>query len=213
MNQVLQKMYETHHAERNRLGFTILEDKRGEVFAKHIGTGKKIMDIGCRDGSLTKFFSAENTVLGVDIDKNALSKLEKDLGIRTMFFDLNDEWSELGGEKFDVITAGEIVEHLFYPERVFDRVLKHLNSGGLFIGSVPNAFTLKHRLRYLKGSKRYTPLSDPTHINHFSVNELETLLKKKFKKVEIVGLGKHSKLAELSPSLFAFDLVFIAEAA
>jgi len=213
MNQVLQKMYETHHSERNRLGFTILEDKRGIVFAEHIGTGKSILDIGCRDGSLTKFFNTDNDVLGVDIDKNALLKLERDLNIKTMFFDLNGAWDELGTQTFDVISAGEIIEHLFYPEKVFQRVADRLNPGGMFIGSVPNAFSLKNKLRYLKGTKKHTPLSDPTHINHFSAFELEYLLSKKFKKVDIIGLGTYETLAMYSPSLFAFDLIFIAKKA
>lgn len=211
MNQVLQEMYESHHSEGNRAGFTILADHRGEIFKKYIGTGKTILDIGCRDGALTKFFKEGNQVLGVDIDKNALQRVEDELGITTLYFDLNGGWSELDGRKFDVVTAGEIVEHLFYPERVFKKVHNHLNDNGVFIGSVPNAFSLKNRLRYLKGSRVHTPLSDPTHINHFSVSELESLLKKQFSSVEIIGLGKYQKLATLNPSWFAFDLLFVAK--
>lgn len=210
MNQVLQKMYETHHSDRKRLGFTILEDQRGKKISEVVGTGKKILDIGCRDGALTKFYAAANDVLGVDIDKNALAKIEQELHIRTLFFDLNGEWEALGTEEFDVIVAGEIVEHLFYPERVFERVFRHLKAGGVFIGSVPNAFSLKNRMRYLAGNKANTPLSDPTHINHFSAPELERLLKKKFREVEIDGLGRHVFLSRLSPNFFAFDLLFIA---
>ncbi len=204
-------MYEKHHTEKRSPGFTILSDERGNVFKKIIGTDKQVLDIGCRDGALTKFFSEGNNVLGVDIDKNALQRIESKLGIKTLFFDLNGDWSELGDRQFDVVVAGEIVEHLFYPERVFEKVHKHLKEGGLFIGSVPNAFSLKNRLRYLKGSKMHTPLSDPTHINHFSVPELEQLLKKHFGSVEIIGLGKYERLAGFFPSLFAFDLLFSAK--
>jgi 2-polyprenyl-3-methyl-5-hydroxy-6-metoxy-1,4-benzoquinol methylase len=211
MNQVLQKMYEKHHLEKRSPGFTILADERGVFFKKFVGVGKSVLDIGCRDGALTKFFNEGNQVLGVDIDKNALARIANELGIETMFFDLNGDWDELGDKKFDVVVAGEIVEHLFYPEQVFKKVYSRLNEGGVFIGSVPNAFSLKNRLRYLKGSRVHTPLADPTHINHFSSNELENLLKEQFSSAEIIGLGKYQRLARFLPSWFAFDLLFVAK--
>ena len=210
MNQVLQEMYERHHAERRRPGFTVLEQERGDLFKNYVGTGKEVLDIGCRDGGLTRFFAEGNQILGVDIDQNALQRAKSELGIETLFFDLNGDWSDLGERSFDVVVAGEIVEHLFYPERVFEKVYTRLKDGGVFIGSVPNAFSLKHRLRYLKGSKVNTPLSDPTHINHFSEKDLKVTLEKHFDTVQIIGLGKYKRLALLKPSWFAFDFFFIA---
>ena len=106
--------------------------------------------------------------------------------------------------------AGEVLEHLYYPEKVVGKIATRLNSGGQLVGSVPNAFSLKNRLRYLVGSKRYTPLSDPTHITQFNESELRAMLNKYFSQVEIRGLGRYQKLAKWSPNLFAFDLFFIA---
>ncbi len=208
MSDSLSNIYKEHHETRREGGFSILKDERGALIKALVGTDKKVLDIGCRDGALTQFFAPGNDVLGVDIDPSALEKARQ-LGIRTMKVDLNGEWRELGSEKFDVVVAGEVLEHLYNPDKVVEKVRSKLTSQGLFLGSVPNAFSLKNRLRYLVGSKRYTPLSDPTHINQFHVNELRGILKVHFKEVEVRGLGRYQALANKFPGLFGFDLFFI----
>lgn len=210
MSSLIQNIYESHHKENRPQGFSILENKRGLLLKNFIGKNKKVLDIGCRDGVLTKHFTFGNDVTGIDIDSQALLRTSKDLGIRTLAIDLNSDWAEINGEKFDIVVAGEVMEHLYFPEKIVKQIVSHLNSNGMFIGSVPNAFSLKNRLRYLKSSKRYTPLSDPTHINHFSSHELVALLKKYFEKVEIIGLGRYTWFSKIFPSLFAFDLFFVA---
>lgn len=213
MTNSLSKIYKKHHSKNRPSNFSLLEEDRGKLLNHNIGRGKKVLDIGCRDGVLTKHFSSGNDVLGVDIDNDALVKASKDLGMRTKFVDLNGDWDELSSEYFDVIVAGEILEHLYFPEKIISQVINRLkkDKNSIFIGSVPNAFSLKNRLRYLMASKKFTPLSDPTHINHFSYNELLGLLKKYFDNVEILGLGRYERLSKMWPQLFAFDLFFICK--
>jgi len=209
MNNSLKNIYENHHLAKNRGGFSILEKERGQLLKEFIGIGKSVLDIGCRDGRLTKHYIVGNNVLGVDIDSNLLKSAEQNLKIETLLMDLNGDWSELGNKKFDAIVAGEILEHLYYPEIVLEKIKKHLNLGGVFIGSIPNAFSLRNRLRYLLGDKKNTPLDDPTHINQFSYHEIKNILYKHFYKVNIVGLGRYGFLAKKVPNFFAFDLFFI----
>lgn len=208
MTESQSNIYKEHHQTNRQIGFSIMKEERGALLEKLVGKGKKVLDIGCRDGALTKFFTPGNQVLGVDIDDTALSRT-RELGIETMKMDLHGDWVELGGRKFDVVVAGEVLEHLYHPGKIAQKAREVLTESGVFVGSVPNAFSLKNRLRYLKGSKRYTPLSDPTHINQFSASDLEIILKKVFPEVEILGLGRYQKLADLSPNLFAFDLFFV----
>jgi len=208
MNKNLGNIYTRHHENEREKGFSIMKDERSALLKNFIGIGKKVMDIGCRDGVLTKSFVEGNEVLGLDIDNQALSEIKSSLGIEVMNIDLNGEWQELGDRKFDVVVAGEVLEHLYYPEEVITKVKSHLKEGGLFLGSVPNAFSLKNRLRYLLGNKRYTPLSDPTHINHFSYQELKRILKRHFKYVEIIGLGRYHRFSKWFPNAIAFILFF-----
>lgn len=205
-----QKLYEEHHTLSRGEGFSILKDDRGVFFSGVIGTGKKVLDIGCRDGALTQFFLEGNEVLGVDIDEKALARAEG-RGVRVRPMDLMGDWHEIEGETYDAVVAGELLEHLFFPEEIVRKVEAHLIPGGTFTGSVPNAYSLKNRIRYLFGIQKNTPLSDPTHINQFSVASMKELLSGHFADVHMSGLGRYSRLAKLLPNWCAFDIVFVAK--
>ncbi len=204
---VLESIYASHHTKRRGDGFVLLGDLRGGFLKERIGNGKKVLDIGCRDGALTSYFAENNDVLGIDIDSAALTRAAEDYGIQTSQIDLNGDWN-LPHAAYDVVVAAEVVEHLYYPETVFKKVHDVLKPGGMFLGTVPNAFSLIHRVRYLIKRKRSTPLMDPTHINHFVVRELEEMLEKQFTDVRIHGLGRYGTLARLFPQMFAYDLAF-----
>jgi 2-polyprenyl-3-methyl-5-hydroxy-6-metoxy-1,4-benzoquinol methylase len=211
MGNSISNIYKEHHKNNRKADFSILEEERGELLKEFIGINKNILDIGCRDGTLTKYFVKGNRVLGVDVDENLLNKASENLGIDTLIMDLNGEWGDLNGKLFDVIVAGEVVEHLYFPENVIKKAHDHLEKGGLFVGSIPNAFSLKNRVRLSMGHKKGTPLEDPTHINHFSMAEFKNILSKRFKNIRIIGLGQYKKLAQLFPDKFAFVLFFVAE--
>lgn len=85
----LEKIYNYHHTKERGWGFVALSQERGEFLKNNIGENKKILDIGCRDGSLTKFYYKNNDVTGVDIDSEALERARKELGINVQHMDLN----------------------------------------------------------------------------------------------------------------------------
>lgn len=201
----LEDVYITHHADRRRQGYVLLGEERGGLLKKWIGTGKNILDIGCRDGSLAAYYREGNTILGLDVDSNALSHAEK-TGMSTKQVDLNGEWGV--SQKYDCVVMAEVLEHLYYPDIVVKKAAQVLTERGMVVGSVPNAFSIKNRVRLFFLRKKGTPLSDPTHINHFTVRELTQILKTHFKEVEIVGIGRYAMLSRMFPQWFAFDLMF-----
>lgn len=205
----LEHVYKKHHESKRRYGQTVFEDERGNLLREYIGKGKKVLDIGCRDGKLTSEYAEGNAVLGIDIDTQALDKAWADLGIETKQVDLNGEWG-VESDAFDVVVAGEVMEHLYFPHAVSEKAAHVLKKNGVFIGSVPNAFNLKNRFRLLLGQKKHTPLSDPTHINHFTYRELEKVLSEHFNDVEIVPIGRWAKYDKFMPGMFSFDLFFVA---
>jgi 2-polyprenyl-3-methyl-5-hydroxy-6-metoxy-1,4-benzoquinol methylase len=208
MNKSGQNIYEFHNNNCRGEGFSILREDRGRLFAKNIGTGKKILDLGCRDGALTSFFVKNNDVTGADIDTIALDKASK-RGIKPLHFDINGEWEQISQNKYDVVVIAETLEHIYYPEKVIQKIKSVLNKEGMLIGSVPNAFSLINRIRLFLGKKDKTPLHDPTHINHFSHKELKQILHKYFKEVTIEPLGRFAYFDKFMPGMFSFDLVFI----
>jgi len=204
-----EEVYASHHKKGERYGSSILERERGRLLREHIGESKNILDIGCRDGVLTKEFAENNSVLGIDIDSAALQEAKESLHIEVRQVDLNSSWG-LEENSFDVVVAGEVLEHLYFPKDVIRKASEVLKKPGLLIGSVPNAFSLKNRIRLFFGEKGSTPLSDPTHINHFHSSELKGLLEENFDEVEILPLGKWAKFDFLFPGMFSFDLFFVA---
>lgn len=181
----LEEMYHTHHQRGKRYGYLFCHGERGRYLHQWVGTGKRVLDIGCRDGTLTKFFSTGNQVTGVDIDRHALELAKAKLGIETLWLDINSEFP-FAPESFDVVVACEIMEHLFHTQEFLDKITKILKPGGLFLGSVPNAFRMRNRWKFLFGKEYET---DPTHVHQFSYQRLKSLLEERFCPVQITPLG------------------------
>ncbi len=183
----LREFYINYHKEKNKYGRKTGGEARVKIIKEMVGTGKKILDLGCRDGSFTKFLIDGNEVIGADIDDIALSICSKNLGIKTYHIDLNDDFP-FEDTTFDVVFAGEIIEHLVIPENFVKECSRVLKNGGIFCGTTPNAYRLKTRVRFLAGK----PLcGDPSHLHFFSFNTLQTLLQKYFGKVEIIPFHGH----------------------
>jgi 2-polyprenyl-3-methyl-5-hydroxy-6-metoxy-1,4-benzoquinol methylase len=210
-NSSLESIYSEHHRKRRGDFFLLLGEERGSFLKNRIGTGKKILDIGCRDGALTAYYAKGNTVLGVDIDGEALVRAKDSLGIETVKVDLNGDWREVSGN-FDVVVAAEIIEHIYYPDVVVGKIASKLTPGGMLVGSVPHAFSFQNRLKYLAGKKKGTPVGDPTHINHFWWKEFEAILKLHFDEVEIVPIvsRKFALPNKLFKNAFTHTILFKA---
>ena len=211
MTTILETAYQKHHTGKRRGGFAILEKERGLLFKRLIGTGQRVLDLGCRDGVITKYFCEGNEVVGVDIDSVILLAAQKNLGISTLNFDIQSEQWPIVAQSFDVVVAGELLEHVYFPGEILHKINELLKPGGRCIGSVPNAFALKNRVKYLFGIKHGTPLADPMHINQFSRAELQELLKGNFTKHKLFPLGKkYLGLATYLPGWLGHSLAFMA---
>ena len=208
----LEAVYRNHHERGSRYGYLYCHGARSPYLVKWIGKGKKVLDLGCRDGMLTQSYAAGNQVVGVDIDQKALELIRAKLGIETQWLDLNAEWP-FQPASFDVIVACEIMEHLYVLDGFLNKVFETLKPGGLFIGSVPNAFRMRNRLKFLTGREFE---NDQTHVRQFSYHKLESILRKRCSEVEIVPLeGKVLPFLPVSPllpkalnRLFARDLLW-----
>lgn len=205
----LEHIYHTHHTEGGRYDLSIFKTYRGNFLRGGIGTGKRVLDIGCRDGTLTSTYCEGNTVIGVDIDSNALKTAHERTGIETMQFDLNGDWPFAAGS-FGAVVAGEVIEHVYFPDVVIGKIARVLKPDGVLLGTVPNAFSLKNRIRLFLGRKKHTPLQDPTHINHFSRKEFDAILRKQFNEVRFFPFGRYAFLDAVFPGMFSFLLVFEA---
>lgn len=211
---VLEKIYGPRHQAKDEMGggSSGFEKERVKKFTLWIGGDKKILDLGCRDGRIARhLLTAGNQVIGFDVDKRALDRCPA--GMITEQRDLNSDW-HLGQEnKYDVVVISEVIEHLYYPDQVFVKIASVLKPGGWLIGSVPNAFNIKNRLRLLLARPNNTPLGEPTHINHFSYRILLRLLRRCFSGITIGAISRPQwqLLANVFPGATGSLLVFRAQ--
>lgn len=199
----LESAYFAHHAEHARYGFSYRATERGPQFAAWIGTGKRVLDLGCRDGSLTQYYAAGNQVTGADIDRQALLLAEQRLGIATVWLDLNREPLPFADGSFDFVVAGELLEHLWQPPFLVAEAYRVLAAAGMLIGSVPNSFHWRNRLALLMGRS----LEDPTHLHLFCLGRVRELLAS-FAAVDIVPVGGiGGRLLPMTPSWISQPIV------
>ena len=192
--------YEQHHRVRRDEGDFVFVPERVPLFVAAIGTGKRVLDLGCRSGALTRHFLEGNSVVGLDVDGAALQKAAA-LGIEPLQANV-EEPLPLGDGSFDAVVAGELFEHLQFPDALVAEIRRVLRPGGVLVGSVPNAFRVQSRLRFLAGR---APEDDPTHLRMFSPGAVRELLGG-FDDVRLDYVG--GRYRRLRPRLFARDLVF-----
>jgi SAM-dependent methyltransferase len=198
----LGERYEEHHRERRDEGDFVFVPERIPLLVEAIGRGKRVLDLGCRSGALTRHFLDGNSVVGLDVDAAALEKAAA-RGIEPVRANV-EEPLPFDDESFDAVVAGELFEHLQFPNALVAEIRRVLRSGGVVAGSVPNAFRLQSRLRFLRGR---APEDDPTHLRMFSPDAVRALLGA-FDDVRIDFVG--GRYARLNARLFARDLVFRA---
>ena len=200
MTDDLADRYEQHHRERRAEGEFVFVPERVPLFQAAIGSGKRVLDLGCRSGALTRHLLEGNEVVGLDVDRVALAKAEA-LGIQPVQANVEEPLPFEDGS-FDAVVAGELLEHLQFPDALVSEIRRVLRPGGVLVGSVPNAFRLQSRLRFFRGR---APEDDPTHLHMFSTGEVRKLLAD-FADVQIAYVG--GRYRRLHPRLLARDLVF-----
>jgi len=76
---------------------------RLDCYLAWIGTGKKVLDVGCNDGSdALRIIEAGNTVEGIDISFNAVEQACK-RGVSARVLDISSQPLPFPAESFDVV--------------------------------------------------------------------------------------------------------------
>ena len=115
------------------------EKRRGEyiyAFICEFINDKKInvLEFGCGSGGIldTLKNKTKSEVIGIDLDKQAVS-FGKQKGINLLSVDLDN----LKDNKFDLIIASHVMEHLDNPQVTLGKLAELLNDGGYIYIEVP----------------------------------------------------------------------------
>lgn len=190
---------------------------RIELVAGLARPGRRILDVGCYDGSVTAglLSGSGTTILGIDASIAAL-RVARERGLIAVAGAVNDV-IPFQDRAFDVVVAGEIIEHLVDTDFFLREVWRVLDVPGILVLSTPNVCSLGRRLLMCLGKNAYfeASFSVPKHASghlRFLTRDLvnELLHANGFRPkwwgsdvVNFVGSGElaSQRLAQLVPGL------------
>lgn len=131
--------------------------------------GLRVLELGVTPGGLADRLKTQGArCYGVDIHPREID------GVVTTTHDLNNGLPEFDAP-FDVVFAGEVIEHVFDDAALVRACREVLKPGGLLISTTPNLAFLVNRFRLLAGMM---PLFSwaPYHYHIYTARTLRSLL-------------------------------------
>ena len=137
-----------------------------------------VLEMGCNTGGLSRRIQSDKNcfVYGIDICKSAV-ELAKQKGIFAQVAEA--EKVPFEDDKFDVVVASEIFEHLYDPKVVLKEAVRVLKPKGILVGSVPHSLGENAK----KGIK-----SHPYHARIYTRDKLFNFLRPYFKDIQIIDI-------------------------
>lgn len=149
----------------------------------------RICEFGCGAGALARAVRERNPnvhYVGVELMGDALAHAGTSLDVALLRnLDRTGDWAadpEMAAamplESFDHVVFGDVLEHLYEPERVLKQAVKRLRPGGSAVLCIPNVQHWTVFLQLLRGSwpQQDSGLFDRTHIRWFALADMKKLL-------------------------------------
>lgn len=135
-----------------------------------------VLDVGCGTGAWLERLATAGFRRLHGIDQDPEQFQTPDATCSKINLDLEE--IDLGAQKYGLISAIELVEHLENPGRLFKLVSTYLDDGGYFLLTTPNIHSLRCRLKFFLTAKlaSFDEKGDPTHIYPVLLTSLQRLL-------------------------------------
>lgn len=120
-----------------------------DIFNQTNYNGKKILDIGCNEGTYSIIFSKKGfEVDAFDIcDLTIAKNLNKKYNTDVNFFNMSVENISLG-KKYDYVFCSEVLEHIDNQKQALEELKKVMSDKTILILSVPNVLSIYGILKY-----------------------------------------------------------------
>jgi SAM-dependent methyltransferase len=145
-----------------------------------VGLGKRVLEVGSGPGAITRILSTKNNcaVTALEVDPLAI-EIVKQHCQRVVSADLNDpQWVKaLGVERFQVVIAADVLEHVYRPLDVLTGMKSLLSDDGQIIVSLPHVGHAGMTGSLLTSNFEYREwgLLDKTHIRFFGLTNIDSL--------------------------------------
>ena len=150
-----------------------VKQRLAEITADFAGyrQNNRLLDLGCGAGDLLQAARKHGWEgQGLDVSEHAAQHV-RELGFEVFVGELAA--AKFPTAHFDVVTAAELLEHVFDPRALVAEVARILRPGGLFWLTTPHARGLSARLLGLK----WQCIWPPEHLQLFSIAGLKALLR------------------------------------
>lgn len=160
---------------------------------------KYVLDIGCVEHDLKNkhkeriwvhdFLKVHAShVTGIDILKSEVEQLER------QGYDVSCQSAEnfVFDRRFDVVFAGELIEHLNNPGLFLEQCFKHLTEEGCLILTTPNVFSISRLLAIIKKRTNDPPVNEQ-HTAWYSPKVLKELLKRYYFETKSISYVNYPK--------------------
>ena len=110
--------------------------KEFEVISQIIQNNKRVLDIGCGDGTLMEYLKVnqQNDVRGLEPEKDLVQKCISN-GLSVIEGDAEKELVQFPEKSFDYVVLSQTLQAFLHPEEVLDQLLR---IGRQTIVSIPN---------------------------------------------------------------------------
>jgi 2-polyprenyl-3-methyl-5-hydroxy-6-metoxy-1,4-benzoquinol methylase len=160
--------------------------------------GGSLLDLGCSSGGFLEAIKGSSWELyGSEMSAEGARRAEQATGARVFVGDIAK--APYPAQFFDVITCFDVLEHVYEPVEIMERVRNWLKPGGIFYVQVPNIDSAEARVfgTYWHG------LELPRHLSHFSPASLRNLAK--MAKLEEVCIRTERNAAVGTSLRYVFD--------
>lgn len=149
-----------------------------QIVNKYLGNKDRLIDIGCGVGTLDFYLARKGKkVFGIDISKNAIkhaSETAELLNLKDgLKFQVVDFPSQKIKDKFELVIATEVLEHMEDDKKALTTINNLLEEGGLLIVSCPSQNAPLYKLGLLNNFDKRVG-----HLRRYNPEDLSRLLER-----------------------------------
>ncbi|NIO44343.1 MAG: methyltransferase domain-containing protein [Candidatus Aenigmarchaeota archaeon] len=142
----------------------------------------RLLDIGCYKGYLRDYLPKTVVYTGLDLDK---------WFPEIVICDLNNQKLPFKTNYFDYVICANVLEHIFYPEKICEEIKRVLKPKNIAIISLPNDFGLSSKYSCLFEKPSDFDIERYRHHWRFSIKTAKDFISKYFKIKEIKMYNGH----------------------